>query len=185
MFDGKSIEMMFYYNIGPIIAAVTYYNAQFCSLISKPNRSLFFPEEKFDWWMFVFTVAAFASGISIMILLNINFSLAHKANLNIGITQTVHALQTFFVAFADFLLFSSVLESSQLIGMLIILMCVALVSLEKPNKDGLTSQPLLPVYAIMLFSFTVPIMQSISISVIKAISLRADVREFTFFTSLV
>ncbi len=73
---------------------------------------MFFPDGNFDFKMLVLTVASFVSGISIMVLLNMNFSLAHKAGLNIGITQTVHALQTFFVAFVDFLLFNSVLKSS-------------------------------------------------------------------------
>jgi len=103
---------MFYYNIGPFVAALAYYSAQYFDLIKTPKRSMFLPDGYLDLKMVVLTVAAFASVISIMFLLNLNFSLAHKADLNIGITQTVHALQTFFVAFADFLIFNSVLKSS-------------------------------------------------------------------------
>lgn len=69
--------------------------------------------------------------------------------------------------------------------MVIILVCVALVSLEKQNKYDENAQSLIPVYVIMLFSFTVPIMQAIYIAIIKAVSMRTDVREFTFFSSLV
>jgi hypothetical protein len=144
-------------------------------LIKKSTRSLYFPDGKFDWKMLILTIAVLAAQVSIMVLISINFSLARKAGLNIGITLTVHALQTFFVAFADFLMFGSVLETSQLIGVVTILGCVALVSLEKHKQDVTVKDSAIPVYLPMLFSFAVPILGAVYSILIKMVSKKADV----------
>ena len=48
--------------------------------------------------MMILALGQFLVALSILPLLNINFYLANQAALNIGITQTVHTLQTFFTA---------------------------------------------------------------------------------------
>jgi drug/metabolite transporter (DMT)-like permease len=120
---------------------------------------------------------------SIIILLNVNFHLAVLADLNIGIAQTVHASQAFFVAFLDFLFFSAVLKTSQLIGMLTILVCVVFISFStKVEPAAAIDGPKLPVYIPILFSFTVPIAQAAYIMVAKRVTMVLEVNpwDFTF-----
>lgn len=56
------------------------------------------------------------------------------------------------------MLFSAVLKSSQIIGMLTILVCVVFISLSTEKEPKVeTIDAKLPVYIPILFSFTVPI----------------------------
>jgi hypothetical protein len=102
-----------YYCIGPLVAVLLYYPAQHLGWITKHSRGLLTNEAgQFDRKALLFTLINVVVQASIVILLNINFHLSILADLNIGIAQTVHASQAFFVAFLDFIIFRAILQTS-------------------------------------------------------------------------
>jgi hypothetical protein len=112
MFGDLGVKLVFYYNAGPILACTVFYAGRHQGLISKSERSLFWTDDgQLDKKTVALAVLSFVS-IAILPLLNYNFTLAHKANLNIGLVLSVHASQTFFVALADFLIFGIILRQS-------------------------------------------------------------------------
>ena len=149
---------MFYYNLGSFIAAFGYYTGRHKGLISRGERDLFRHKDgTFDMEMILLSIVSLLIGGSILPLLNINFSLANMAGLNIGITQTVHALQTFFVAILDYFVFGDALKRSQFVGMVIIIACVIMISLDRSQPVDTGTETHLAVYIPMAFSFIVPV----------------------------
>lgn len=98
-------------------------------------------------------------------------------------TSVVHASQTFFVALADFLIFRTILRQSQALGMLIILIGASVINIRKGmfSEAEIVEEPVLPIYVPMLFAFIVAIFLAGYIMSIKVISMRVNVRDYTFF----
>ena len=128
MFRDMGPRMMMYYSVGPLIGCMFYFPGQWLGYIQKHQRSLLRRETgELDVGSIFYIFANVLVQAAIIILLNINFRLSILANLNIGIAQTVHASQAFFVAFLDYLIFGKVLSLSLVIGMLTIMICVILI----------------------------------------------------------
>jgi hypothetical protein len=92
LYGNVGITLLFYYNFGSLIGGLGYQLAKHKGWLEQ-GRPLFRKSDgNTDKSMILLAVASLLVGSSILPLLNVNFHLAHLAKLNIGITQTVHAL---------------------------------------------------------------------------------------------
>jgi multidrug transporter EmrE-like cation transporter len=183
MFGTMGPKMMMYYCAGPIVACLIYYSGQSMGWIARSKRSLLKTEDgETDSTALFWTIANVIAQASIVILLNINFHLSILADLNIGIAQTVHASQAFFVALLDFVIFGAFLEKSQITGMLIILVCVFFISFSSDSSipDEPSVHTKLAVYIPILFSFTVPCAQAANIMISKRVTTVLGVNPWDF-----
>jgi len=112
MFGAMGPKFMMYYCLGPLMACAVYFPGQQLGYIDKGKRSVFRNEHGQRDSAVLYVGLQILVQAAIIILLNVNFHLALLANLNIGIAQTVHASQAFFVAFLDFIIFGKSLSMS-------------------------------------------------------------------------
>ena len=92
-------------------------------------------ENKFDWISFLFIILGGLTYIAIYIGIMFTFYVAHRANLNIGISLAIWQVEPFFISVMEALLFGTVFDKRMIWGMLALVLCAIIISLSDLDND--------------------------------------------------
>ena len=85
---------------------------------------------KFDWYSVLIVMMGGAIQLALFLVINFCFTISHKANLNIGIAQAIWSVSPFFIALLEWLCYGMRLQVHHIIGMSVMILCVAAVALS-------------------------------------------------------
>ena len=135
-------------------------------------------ENKFDWFTFFFCIFSAVMQMCTYFAIVLCFRFAHMSGLNIGIAQSIWALNPFMVAVVERIVWGVGLRFFQVLGMIFLVLCTMLVSLsELFTDDGSEAAVVVvdgktPTYVAVLVSLLMPIVCTAFANLIKY----ADVR---------
>ena len=103
-------------------------------------RSLFYKRNgKFDKRIVVLIVMASFLTCSMFLSVSFTYAMAGQRGLNIGLAQTVWGTTPFFGALLDRMLHNVIVPKTQVVGMLLMVICVSLISFQHlifGHQDG-------------------------------------------------
>ena len=171
-----------YFNSGGLVFAICYfiYNKEWTKTNSLDGKSNGEPkvlmmtwDNKFDWFTFFFCIVSAVMQMFTYFAIIICFKFSHKAGLNIGIAQSIWALNPFMVAVVERVFWGKGLKIFQILGMIALVICSVLVSLsELFTGDGSDQEVVIvdgktPIYVAVLVTLIMPAVCTVFANFIK------------------
>ena len=121
-------------------------------------------DNRFDWYSVLIVLGGSIFQLSIFMSTSYSFKLCSEANLNIGVSQAIWAINPFLIALLDWLIYGMQLRAHHIIGMSVMILCFVSISLSKLSQDGdesisadeATSEPTKPLWKAVLASMMPP-----------------------------
>lgn len=148
----------------------------------------------FDWHALFVIMCGAVFQFGIFTAISLSFKVARMADLNIGISQAIWAINPFLVSIVEKVIYGVPFDPKSLLGMSALILCAVCVSLSEviSPADAQTSSAIisgdsaeagdkLPVWIAVLSSFAMPVICSMFIIVIKHANetLKLTARDFT------
>ena len=93
-------------------------------------------DNKFDWLSFLIIILGGLAYIAIFLLVSFTFNLAHRANLNIGISQSIWQVEPFFISAMEAILYGTVFDKRMIWGMLALVLCAIIICLSDDVSEN-------------------------------------------------
>jgi len=146
------IKSVYYFNSGSLIFSILFfiYKREWArrnhgprpGLLDKDRRKVLtrkWETNSIDWWSIFFCVIGAAFQTCIYTVIAYSFKLAKMADLNIGISQAIWAVNPFMISVMEAIFYKEKFDFGQIWGMSMLTLCAVIVSLSEiliPKEDG-------------------------------------------------
>lgn len=134
-------------------------------------------DNSFDWYALLIIFCGAFGQTCIYLSIVLTFKLAHMAGLNIGIAQSIWAINPFFISILEKVVYGTPFNFKQGYGMLALMLCAICVSLSEVINPKEETAPVggivveepheVPIWLAVLGSFGMPIICTLFVIVIK------------------
>ena len=93
-------------------------------------------ENRFDWYSVLIVLGGSIFQLSIFLSTSYSFKLCSEANLNIGVSQAIWAINPFLIALLDWLIYGMQLKVHHILGMSVMILCFVSISLSKLSEES-------------------------------------------------
>ena len=142
--SSMGIKSIYYFNSGSLIFALGYFivqrewskrnNGPRPAMLDQDRRKVLtrtWVTNKFDWWSMFLVLVGACFQTAIFTIIAYSFKISNMADLNIGISSAIWAINPFMVAILEWACYKQTFDFTQIWGMSLLVLCAIIVSLSE------------------------------------------------------